>query len=272
MKKFTALLLTFVLLTGNLFQVMASADSLASIGIEGTKKKTVKILLIGNSYTKYNDSGDILSRICKSAGQKANVTTVAQNGAALYMYANKKTRLGRRVRQLLKNQKWDYVVLQDRHFLPLTAPGKTRKAILKLKPYIEASGAKLALFMTWVPALGHQDYEEFDDLITSRKDYQAKIAASCERIAKAVDAIVIPTGISFYNTQKQKTGIRLLDKDKTHPSYAGSYLSACTMYTTLFNDSPRVSYTGELKAKEAKLLQNNARNTVKEYKKEGSKL
>lgn len=272
MKKFTALLLTLVLLTGNLFQVMVSADSLANIGIQGNKKKAVKILLIGNSYTKYNDFDDILSGICNSAGQKANITTVTQNGAALYMYANKKTRLGRRVHQLLKNQKWDYVVLQDRHFLPLTAPGKTRRAILKLKPYIEASGAKLALFMTWVPAPGHPDYKEYDDLISSRKDYLAKVAASCEHIAKAADAIVIPTGISFYNTQKQKTGIRLLDKDKTHPSYAGSYLSACTMYTTLFNASPRVSFTGALKAKDARLLQNNARNTVKEYKKEGSKL
>lgn len=272
MKKFTAILLTLVLLTGNLFQVIVSADSLANIGLEGGQKKAVKILLVGNSYTYYNDFEDILRGICKSAGQKANITTVAKSGAALYMYASKKTPLGRRVHQLLKNQRWDYVVLQDRHFLPLTAPGKTRKAIQKLKPYIDASGAKLALFMTWAPALGHQDYTDYDDLVSGRKDYQAKVAASCERIAKATDAIVIPTGLSFFKTQKQKTGIKLLDSDKSHPTYAGSYLSACTMYSTLFKDSAKVAFTGNLKAKDAKQLQKNANQTVIQYKKEGSKL
>ena len=187
------------------------------------------------------------------------------------MYANEKTELGKRVHKLLKNQKWDYVVLQDRHFLPVVEPAKTRKAVLKLKPYIEASGAKMALFMTWVPALGHRDYKDFKNYISGRKDYQKKLAASCKRIAKEAGAIVIPTGLSFYKTQTHNTGIKLLQSDKNHPNYAGSYLSACTMYTTLFKSSPKVSFTGQLKARDAKILQQNAQQTVTQFNKKGGK-
>lgn len=265
MKKLLSVLLSVVLLAG-CFVYPVAGYSTAIVGNQAGSG-TTKILLIGNSYTYYNDFKDILKNVCESAGKKVSITAVTKGGAPLEEAADRHTQEGKKVYRLLKGQKWDYVVLQDRHSFPLVRPGKVRKAVMALKPLIEASGAKMALFMTWAPGNNHYDYIRYSSMVSNRRQYQAKIAATYESIAKEANAVVIPTGIAFQNSLKQKTGIRLLRSDLSHPSYAGSYLSACTMYNTLLGTASPVSYSGELKYSQAKTLRKIARQTVNQYKK-----
>lgn len=235
-------------------------------------QKTVKILLIGNSYTGYNNLDQILEKICKRAGRKASVTSIAEDGAALYHYADTDTFPGRLVRSLLLNQSWDYVVLQDRHYYPVKFPYRTKSALQSLKPYVKASGARMFLFMTWVPEKGHSDYTNLQDLVAGRKDYQKLTADSCTRIGKDCGATVIPIGLSFFQSIKYYPGINLIIKDKSHPTIAGSYLSACTIYTTLFHEPLDIAYSAGLRPSTAKALQKVAWNTSLNYRKNNSLL
>ncbi|MDO4276820.1 MAG: DUF4886 domain-containing protein [Eubacteriales bacterium] len=265
MKKILCIILTVFLLTGS-FVNMAAAYSPAVVGNQSGSRAT-KILLIGNSYTYYNNFDDILKNVCEGAGKKVKITMVTKGGARLEEAADRHTKEGKEVYRLLKGQKWDYVVLQDRHYFPLVRPGKIKKAVMTLKPLIEGAGAKMALFMTWAPGNGHDDYIRYSSVVSGRRQYQAKIASAYEKIAREANAIVIPTGISFQNNVKQKTGIRLLRPDRSHPTYAGSYLSACTMFNTLLGTTSPTTYSGELNYSEAKTLRKIARQTVKQYKK-----
>ncbi len=281
MKKLNRLLLC-LLLIGSLIvsaiPVSASPTQTAAVSSQSRitrspNKKSVKILMIGNSYTWYNDLHLILEKMCNSAGIKADVTAVTRGGASLLLYANKSSRLGRKVHQMLKNQKWDYVILQDRHFYPIAHPERLYDAVLSLTSYIKSAGAKPVLFMTWAPYKYHKDYQRFKDIIKGREDYQAQIQEIYEATAQEADAIVVPAGLSILNADKAKTGIRLLRQDGSHPSYAGSYITACTIFKTLFpNASGNITYYGKFQAKPkiARSLQKIAAETVQKYRQPSS--
>lgn len=274
MKKFITLLLC-IILTGFLaFPVSASVSvedqslSQSHLGVQSQAKKAKKILLIGNSYTWYNNLDQMLENICTSTGINADVKSITKGGASLSMYADKSHRLGRKVYQALRSQKWDYVVLQDRHFYPISNPERFYEAVLKLQPYIEAAGAKTVLYMTWAPADFCKDYQAFRYIVSGRTDYQAKIKEVYESTARETNAIVVPAGIAVLKAEKRQKDVPLLRKDGSHPSYAGSYVTACTIFTTLFPDSPDISYQGRLQSipKTAAILCQTATQTAKSYR------
>jgi hypothetical protein len=64
---------------------------------------------------------------------------------------------------------------------------------------------------------------------------------------------------------KQRPGLVLHAADKRHPSVAGTYLAAATVYAALFRKSPEgLKYAG-LDADTARFLQTAAWQTVQDY-------
>jgi len=113
-------------------------------------------------------------------------------------------------------------------------------------------GAKPALFMTWAYA----DKPE----MTSQLADQYTIAGNNN------DALVIPAGLAFAKALSKNRDIVLYNRDKRHPSLLGTYLSACTIYASLYRKSPVGNpYNGGIEAKTANFLQEIAWETVREY-------
>ena len=80
------------------------------------------------------------------------------------------------------------------------------------------------------------------------------------------DAMAIPAGLAFAKALSKNREIILYNRDKRHPSLSGTYLSACTIYASLYQKSPVGNpYTGGIDAKTATFLQQVAWETVKEY-------
>jgi len=80
------------------------------------------------------------------------------------------------------------------------------------------------------------------------------------------DALVIPAGLAFAKVLGKNSQIVLYSNDKRHPSLFGTYLSACTIYSSLYKKSPVGNpYNGGIDAKTANFLQEAAWDTVKEY-------
>jgi len=113
-------------------------------------------------------------------------------------------------------------------------------------------GAKPVLFMTWAYA----DKPE----MTSQLAEQYTIAGNNN------DALVIPAGLAFAKALSKNPQTVLYNVDKRHPSLLGTYLSACTIYASLYKKSPAGnSYNGGVDAKTANFLQQVSWETVREY-------
>ena len=52
------------------------------------------------------------------------------------------------------------------------------------------------------------------------------------------DAIVLPVGLAFAESLKQRPDLLMHQKDKSHPTAAGSYLYGAMLYGLLFKKSP----------------------------------
>jgi hypothetical protein len=117
---------------------------------------------------------------------------------------------------------------------------------------IRAHGARPILFMSWA-------YKD-------RPEMTAQLAEQYTIAGKANGAQVVPAGLAFAKSVQRRPDLELYAADKRHPSLAGTYLAACTVYATLFGKSPvGNAYTAGLPPDVAAHLQATAWDTVKEY-------
>jgi hypothetical protein len=117
---------------------------------------------------------------------------------------------------------------------------------------VRRHGARPVFFMSWA----YQDKPEMT----------AQLADAYTREANANDAFVIPAGLAFARSVAQRPEVNLYAPDKRHPSLAGTYLGAATVYAALFKRSPvGSSYTAGLDPAVARHLQSVAWETVQAY-------
>ena len=80
------------------------------------------------------------------------------------------------------------------------------------------------------------------------------------------NTLVMPVGLAYKNSMKAYPEINLYHPDNRHPSKAGTYLSACVMFASIFQISPvGITYTFDLDKKVALNLQKIAWATHQEY-------
>jgi hypothetical protein len=101
---------------------------------------------------------------------------------------------------------------------------------------------------------------------SDRPEMTAQLAEQYTIAGNKNDALVIPAGLAFARALSKDPKIILYNADKRHPSLLGTYLSACTIYASLYKKSPVGNlYTGGIDAKTARFLQEIAWETVREY-------
>ncbi len=205
------------------------------------RSDTTKILFIGNSYTYFNSSPELLKGLAKDKLPNHVVETrlISQGGMTLERHWQE----GRAL-QAIKAQDWDYVVLQEQSKLgmrvvidDLTYFGQTDlffEYARKFDAEIKRTDAKTVFFLTW----STEDRPKEQKILTN----------AYTSIAKELDAIIAPVGL-VWNKVRDNDQVNLYYRDGSHPSPSGSYLVATTMFATLFNESP-VDLSGRLTGKE----------------------
>jgi hypothetical protein len=94
----------------------------------------------------------------------------------------------------------------------------------------------------------------------------ATLAEAYTAAGNANNALVIPAGLAFARAVARQPELNLYAKDKRHPSLAGTYLAACTVFAALTGRSPvGNSYLADIDAPTARFLQMTAWETVQEY-------
>jgi hypothetical protein len=117
---------------------------------------------------------------------------------------------------------------------------------------IRAYGARPVLFMSWA-------YKD-------KPEMTAQLAEQYTKAGKANDAQVVPAGLAFAKSVQRRPDLELYASDKRHPSLAGTYLAACTVYGSLLGKSPvGNTYTAGLPKDVAAHLQAAAWDAVREY-------
>jgi hypothetical protein len=113
-------------------------------------------------------------------------------------------------------------------------------------------GARPMLFMSWA-------YKD-------KPEMTAQLAEQYTLAGNANDALVVPAGLAFARAIAKRPNIELYQSDKRHPSLAGTYLAAATVFTAITGTSPVVStYTAGLDPELARFLRETAAETVREY-------
>ena len=223
------------------------------------------ILFIGNSYTYYHDMPtQIFDQIARAAGYEPNVISVTCGGHSLEQHANVTDPYGLKVAMHLlpKNiNKFDFVVLQEQSMRPtFSDKSPFYDAVRTLSAKAKDINAQPILYSTWGRRGGSVDLKMYG---MNNESMTWRLAAAYTAIGEELDIPVSYVGLAFFEIYKGDSGIELYDEDKSHPSYAGSYLAAMTLFAKMTGIDPTtVDYAGELTETEAAILKQAAKNAV----------
>jgi hypothetical protein len=177
-----------------------------------------RVLLVGNSLTYYNELPWMLERI--AASLRAAPPLVTRFSGASGMSLGQHVDDGE-VERLLREQRWDAVVLQGRSGEALDAPEAMREPARRLVAAARAGGARPILFSTWPPE--------------DRFGMQGRVSSAYQALGRELGVDVAPVGPAWELAAND--GVKLF-VDGLHANLAGSYLAACVLYAMLYGRSP----------------------------------
>jgi len=197
---------------------------------EKTMKKE-KILFVGNSYTYYNDMPDkIFTAKAEEAGRLFTVFKVLKGGYKLSQYADPENPYGILLRETVKDQYFDYVVLQDQSCNPFVDQEDFMCGVSSLKELLSEHTDHFVLYATWGRKTGSPDLEK---LQIGSAEMTRKLAEAYDLAGEKFGMSVAHVGKVFAERSRQDPSVDLYDEDMTHPSLAGSMLAAETILAAI---------------------------------------
>ena len=178
----------------------------------------MRILMLGNSFTYFNNMPSMLSKITG-----AEVVQHTRGGAYLEEHINLDTELGMLTTEALESESWDYVVLQEMSNAPILSKNSFLKSVNSLCEEIREIGATPILYATWAYRAGAAQYAEVN--MTYEEMYRALYSAYHEAAEQSY-ALIADVGKKFYELADEQ---ELYADDGSHPNEAGSRLAAETI-------------------------------------------
>ena len=221
-----------------------------------TPEAVIRVLFLGNSYTYGNDMPELFAELARSGGHDVEVDMLAEGGLRLSDHAQSMETLAR-----LTSKRWTFVVLQEQSQIPALQVYRNREmypAARQLVSDIRQRGATPLFFLTWAHRDGwpEQGMDDFESM-------QKQITEGYTEIAQELDVPVAPVGSAWLMAVQEYPELNLWRDDGSHPRKQGSYLAACVIYATVFQESPvGLTFQADLSGNVVKILQNIAANTV----------
>lgn len=223
-----------------------------------------RVLFIGNSYTGVNDLPGMFYNLALSLGDTVYYESNSPGGFTFNMHTTNTTTL-----QKIALPGWDYVVLQAQSQEPSFSPSQvttnTYPYATKLDSLIHAANpcAKTMFYMTWGRKYGDASNCGFYPPVCTFNGMNDRLRASYLEMGADNFAQVSPVGVAWRKSREIDSTINLWSGDNSHPSVAGTYLTACVFYASIFKESPiGATYLAGLTAPQASFLQSIADQTV----------
>lgn len=175
----------------------------------------MRILMLGNSFTFVNDLPSMLAGLTG-----AEVVRHTRGGARLAEQLNRETKMGAKTLKALKEEKWDYVVLQEMSNAPATTKEKFLQSAGALCDKIKENGAVPVFYATWAYKKGSDKMASMD---FSYEEMYRFMYDAYHEAAEQNGALIADVGKAFY---EQSEKMNLYAADGYHPNPEGTKLAA----------------------------------------------
>lgn len=226
---------------------------------------SLRVLMIGNSYTFYNNMPSMLDTIASTQGKLLSITTVTKGGQTLAGHLQND-----RLHHLLRQGAWDYVVIQEQSTNPAMPTDYVRREVYPAAHTIDSlvkvssPQAKVVFYMTWGHKNGYRKAMPQYPLINTYQGMYHRLVTSYLEMTYDNNAICAPVGIAWNTVRTQRPKLTMYKKDDYHPTRRGSYLIANVLYMTMFPEPYHSDYTAGLPTETADYLQQVAISTVQD--------
>ena len=216
-------------------------------------KKQYSVLFIGNSMTYFHDMPTaIFEKMVKAAGIDVTVRSVTAGGRFLWEHLALDDEPARAAKAALAADQagaYDFVVLQEGMPDLYTKTESFYEAVRTLAGMVRDLGAKPVLYARMGNQKGNP---ELDDPKCTYENVYETIVKAHETISQELDIPVAWAVKAAHDLNEMELSFDLYAQDKSHPSYAGSYIAALCVFTVLFGVDPAaVTYDGELAPEQA---------------------
>lgn len=208
----------------------------------------IKVLMVGNSFTYRSASSDsvelILEEIAEQNNKNIDVTTIAYGGAYLSYYAfwsDVYWEYYDKLLSTLREQQFDYIVLQDQTKCAIEKyESDMLPAAKQLYKYIYTyqNNAKVLLYETAGYVDGTNTVVDGKAQWLTIKEFQERTLYGYTRLQHELNVSMIPVGMRVYHANELYPTIDMVDVDLRHPSYAGYYITALSIYYEIYGEKP----------------------------------
>lgn len=179
----------------------------------------LRVLFVGSSFTYAGDMPLIVQGFARSVGQVLDVATVAKGGASLEDHWKRGGAVDR-----IREGGWNVVVLQQGASSLPESREKLREYTRRFAEPIRKAGARPALYMVWPGA--------------DRLAFFDEVRASYTMAAEDVGGMLIPAGETWRAVWRRDPDVPLFRRDGVHPSSAGAFAVALSVFGMLLGRSP----------------------------------
>ncbi len=197
-------------------------------------RDVMRVLFIGNSYTRFNDLPRMVEELSRSAPRGPALDTSRETHGGYDLRGHWRQR---RVRERIESGRFDAVVLQGHSLAAIREPEVFAEYVRRFSDMVSAAGARPILCQTWARHPRSRVYERYS--LEDPSEMIARIDALYAEIARSLRVPVAPVGRAWERASEAIPDVRLHRSDGTHPALAGSYLAACVIYGTITSRDPR---------------------------------
>jgi hypothetical protein len=199
-----------------------------------TARKTLRVLLVGNSYTRFNLLHMLIERIGESAGgPRLHIDVEARSGFSLRMHLKSHIALTK-----IRNGHYSHVVLQGHSLSAIDHPDELAEDAERFHDEIAASGSHTVLYETWARKPNNSLYRKHAQ-VHSFEDMVGRVDTTYSSIARHLGAGLAPVGGAFERAWRGDHDLALWGADGSHPTLAGSYMAACVLYGAITGRDPQ---------------------------------
>lgn len=194
----------------------------------------MNLLLVGNSFTYYNDMPEILGALARDNGRQVNVYAFTRGGHRLSQYIEE-PKLYEAFQGVFSVRHYDLCVLQEYSTQPAFDYAAFIRGVTEVMEKTGGAADKYLLYETWGYKEGNPQMKEWG---TTHDELSEKLRTAYASAAETFHLPVAHVGTAFHKIVLSHPEIELYAGDMKHPSYLGSVLAALTLYKAIFGEKP----------------------------------
>jgi hypothetical protein len=214
--------------------------------------KTVRVLMVGNSYTMHHSLHSMLQRLAShvESGPRMVVDAVAHGGYSLSNHLRTGQALTR-----IRAGHYSHVVLQGHSMSAVDHPDKLIADAKRFKQAIDAAASQTVFYATWARSPEVRLYRTHKS-VRSFAQMSMLVSSTYFELSSLLRAGLAPVGSAFERALVEHPKLGLWGSDGSHPSVAGSYMAACVLYGAITGLDPSLTtyVPNSMKADDAALV------------------